>query len=133
VAPDFALFDTLGIPVTLSAELASADAVVFYFTMWCPVCDSHMSHMRANIIPDFPQVKFYFVDYVSGSIVVSRSAQLANGYGSSLVLVDEIQHVLDLYNGTMGTTVVVDNSGIVLMNEDYKDGSKLEEVLNTLP
>lgn len=133
IAPDFALFDTLGNPVSLSAELTGVDGVVLYFTMWCPICDSHMSHMRSNVMPDFPGVKFYFVDYVSGTIALSRSSQLANGYANLDVLVDDSQYVLNLYNGTMGTTVVIDNSSVVRMNEDYKDGSKLYDVLTTLP
>jgi len=133
VAPDFALFDTLDNSVSLSAELVGADGVVLYFTMWCPICDSHMSHMRTNTIPDYPGVKFYFVDYVSGTVDYSRSAQLANGYGGLDVLVDDSQHVLALYNGTMGTTVVIDDSGTVQMNEDYRDGSTLRDILSLLP
>ena len=133
-APDFSVFDTLNNTFVLASELVGADGIVLYFTMWCPICDSHMSHMRANTIPLYPGVKFYFVDYVSGIVSVARSAQLDNGYGSSNVLVDDINHtVTNLYNATMGTTIVIDRNGIVQMNEDYKDGSKLVDVLNSLP
>jgi peroxiredoxin len=132
-SPDFAVQDTLGVSRALSTELASADAVVLYFTMWCPICDSHASHMRAATIPDFPQVSFFLVDYVTGSITASRSAQLSNGYGSSTVLVDVDQSLFDVYQASMGTTVVIDNAGIVQMNEDYKDGVKLRAVLESLP
>jgi hypothetical protein len=48
------------------------------------------------------------------------------------VLVDNIQEVLTLYQATMGTTVVIDNAGTVRMNEDYKDGVKLNETLASL-
>lgn len=133
IAPDFALFDTLYNPVSLSAELTGVDGIVLYFTMWCPICDSHMSHMRAHVMPDYPDVGFYMIDYVSGTVALSRSAQVSNGYAGVDVLVDDIQHVLNLYNATMGTTVVIDNSGIVRMNEDYKDGTRLADVLSTLP
>ena len=133
IAPDFALFDTLNNTISLTAELVSADAVVLYFTMWCPICDSHMSHMRANIIPNFPNVKFYMVDYVSGTVEYSRDAQLANGYADLDVLGDDIQEVLNLYDATMGSTIVIDKSQIVQLNEDYKDGTRLVEVLNLLP
>jgi peroxiredoxin len=133
IAPDFALFDTLNNTISLTAELVSADAVVLYFTMWCPICDSHMSHMRANIIPNFPNVKFYMVDYVSGNVEYSRDAQLANGYADLDVLVDDIQEALNLYDATMGSTIVIDKSQIVQLNEDYKDGTRLVEVLNLLP
>lgn len=133
IAPDFALFDTLNKTVSLSAELSGTDAIVLYFTMWCPICDSHMSHLRTRVIPDFPNVKFYIVDYVSGTVSLSRAAQLSNGYGDLEVLVDDSQYVLNLYHATMGSTIVIDNSGIILMNEDYKDGSMLEAVLRSLP
>ena len=134
-APDFTIPDTLGNLTTMSTELSGADGVVLYFTMWCPICDSHMSHMRANIIPNYPTVKFYVVDYVSGSVSVSRSAQISNGYTGSeyTVLVDTVQTVSGLYNGTMGTTVVIDRNGIVTINEDYKDGVRLNTALSELP
>ena len=128
-----AVQDTLGNSYALSTELATADAVVLYFTMWCPICDSHASHMRSAIIPDFPQVRFLLVDYVTGSITASRSAQLSNGYASSTVLVDTDLSLFNLYQASMGTTVVIDSTGIVRMNEDYKDGVKLRAVLEALP
>ena len=132
-SPDFVVQDTLGISYALSTEVATADAVVLYFTMWCPICDSHASHMRSATIPDFPQVRFFLVDYVTGSITASRSAQLSNGYAGSTVLVDVDQSLFDLYQASMGTTVVIDSAGIVKMNEDYKDGVKLRAVLESLP
>ncbi len=132
IAPDFSLFDTLGNPVTMSAELTNAQGVVLYYTMWCPICDSHMSHMRSQVIPDFPNVRFLIIDYVSGTVELSREAQLSNGYADLTVLVDNIQEVLTLYQATMGTTVVIDNAGTVRMNEDYKDGTKLTETLASL-
>jgi len=133
IAPDFTLQDTLYTGVTLSAELANADAVVLYFTMWCPICDSHMSHMRSTVIPQYPEVTFWFVDYVSGSVEVARAAQVSSGYADVTVLVDTDQNVLDDYVATMGTTVVVDRNGVVQMNEDYKDGTRLQSVLEALP
>ena len=133
IAPDFSLFDTLGNTVTMSAELVDTDGIVLYFTMWCPICDSHMSHMRSQIIPNFPNVKFFFVDFVSGTIDASRTEQLNNGYADVTVLVDNTQHVKTLYEATMGTTVVIGSAGIVRMNEDYKDGTKLADTLSSLP
>lgn len=132
-SPDFSVPDTLAVDHTLSTELMSSQGVVLYFTMWCPICDSHASHMRTAIMPDFPTVNFYLVDYVTGSVTASRSAQLSNGYGSSTVLVDADQSLFNLYQASMGTTVVIDGSGIVRMNEDYKDGVKLRAVLEALP
>jgi len=136
IAPDFSLFDTLGNTVTMSAELVNTDGIVLYFTMWCPICDAHMSHMRAQVIPNYPNVKFFIVDYVSGTVELSLSAQQENGYTDLTVLVDNVQEVLTLYQATMGTTVVIENAsshGIVRMNEDYKDSVKLTQTLDSLP
>ncbi len=132
-AADFILSNTLGESVSLATELSGAKGVVLYFSMWCPICDSHMSHMRSYIIPVFPDVRFLVVDYVSGSVERSRAAQLSNGYAALNVLVDTDEAVLNQFNATMGTTVVIDSSGIVRMNEDYKDGSKLYDTLEALP
>lgn len=138
IAPDFPVevLDTLGQPRGLYDELSKpgVTGVVLYFTMWCPVCDSHMSHMRANVMPNFPDVSFFLVDFVSGSVSASRNAQLSSGYGGIETLVDTNQAVTDLYQTSMGTTVVIDSAGnIVSMNEDYKDGVKLSETLQALP
>ena len=137
--PDFTLTDTLGNSVTLSTVLSSVtpsvQGVVIYFTMWCPICDMHMSSMRFSVMPIYPSVRFFLVDYVSGSVADARNAQLQNGYGDSgfTVLADTQQTVLGLYRATMGTTVVIDGSGIIRMNEDYKDGTRLLATLAALP
>lgn len=136
IAPDFSLSDTESNTVTMSAELAGVDGIVLYFTMWCPICDSHMDHMRKQVIPNYPNVSFLIVDYVSGTIELSRRAQEENGYTDLTALVDNIQHVLTLYDATMGTTIVIGNAGsqgTVLMNEDYKDSVKLTSTLDSLP
>ena len=138
IAPDFPVevLDTLGQPRNLYTELSGpgVTGVVLYFTMWCPICDTHMSHMRANVMPNFPDVSFFLVDFVSGSVTASRSAQLSNGYGGIETLVDSNQVVFNSYKASMGTTVVIDSAGnIVRMNEDYKDGVKLTETLQALP
>lgn len=136
IAYDFALFDTEGNTVQMSVELQSVDAIVLYFTMWCPVCDSHMTHLRNNVIPNYPNVRFLIIDFVSGSIEDARTAQENNGYTDLTVLVDLDAEAEVNYEGTMGTTVVIDNAGsqgTILMNEDYKDSVKLTETLDSLP
>jgi len=136
-APDFTLSDSFGNAVTLSSSLTptGVQGAVLYFTMWCPICDSHMSHMRASTIPAFPAVRFYAVDYVSASAADARNAEITNGYDGSgfIVLADTGQTVLNLYQATMGTTVVIDRTGVVRMNEDFKDGTRLHTVLSGLP
>jgi len=109
-------------------------AAVLYFTMWCPICASHTDHMINHIIPQHPAVDYYLVDYVSGDVSRAKSSQVSSGYGNApfQVLVDENQQVLDRYQGGMGVVVVLDSSGDVLMNEEFKDGSKLTALLATL-
>ncbi len=133
-APDFTLSDTLGNSVTISSVFPTVQGVVIYFTMWCPICDTHMSNMRSTQIPIFPNVRFYAVDYVSGTVADARNAEISNGFDGSgfTVLADTHQTVLGLYQATMGTTVVIDRTGVVRMNEDYKDGSRLQSVLSGL-
>ncbi len=136
IAPDFTLSDTLGTSITLSTALTgtSVNGVVLYFTMWCPTCDVHMSNMRSSHIPNFPNVRFFAVDYVSSTVADARNSELSNGYAGSgfIVLADTGQTVLNLYHGTMGTTVVIDKTGVIRMNEDYKD-DRLTAALAALP
>jgi peroxiredoxin len=133
-APDFSVPDTAGAPVTLASALAGRKGIVLYFTMWCPICDSHMSNLRAFIAPLHPDVGFYLVDYVSGSVTGAASAAQASGYGggSFTVLADIGMALLGAYQGTMGMTVVIDSTGVVRMNEDYRDGVRLQSVLGQL-
>jgi len=134
IAPDFTLDDTLYTPHTLSTELGSARAVVLYFNMWCPICDTHANHMRQHIVPDFPNVRFFLVDYVSGTVPLSRSNQIASGYTDFTVLVPSSDSFTKLYQATMGTTVVIGADGqVVRMNEDFLDGNKLRAILEALP
>ncbi len=133
IAPDFTVESTVFDGHTLSTEVQTHDAVVLYFTMWCPICDEHMSHMRATYVSNYPSVRFFLVDYVNGSLGAARSAQLASGYGDMTVLADVDRAIESLYDGTMGITIVVDRNGIVQMNQGYSDGSKLGQVLGALP
>lgn len=140
IAPDFTIPDTLGNMVTLSSVVASPGVrgTVLYFTMWCPVCDMHMSNMRSTVMPKYPDVSFFLVDYVSGSIADARSAEVQNGYADSgfTVLADTNQTVRGCFHdthATMGTTIVIDPAGVVRFNEDYKDGSRLRTTLSALP
>jgi peroxiredoxin len=133
-ATDFSVSDSTGATVTLASSLAGKKGAVFYFTMWCPLCDSHMNSMRASITPSFSDVTFYLVDYVSGSISAAARAASENGYsGGIFTTLADVNNILENnFAATMGTTVVIDATGTVLMNEDYKDGAKLQSILSTL-
>ena len=134
MAPDFTLPNTQGGILTLSSELTTTNTkgVVLYFTMWCPLCDTDMNDMR-NFISAFPNVRFLAVDYVSGSVAGAAQAQLAGGFSDFIVLADTQQIVLNQYRATMQTTVVIDSAGVVRMNESYKDGTRLQAALSSLP
>jgi peroxiredoxin len=136
-ALDFTLSDTLGNSVTLSSVISTAGVrgTVLYFTMWCPICDTHMSNMQDAMIPQFPAVRFFAVDWVSGSVAEAGNAESSNGFVGSgfTVLADTHKTVLNLYEAAMGTTVVIDRNGVVRMNEDYKDGARLQSALAGLP
>lgn len=134
-APAFSVPDTDGTPVTLDAARAGKKAIVLYFTMWCPICDSHLSNMAASVIPANGDVAFYAVDYVSGSVSGARDAMFTNGFADSgLTVLADIDHSLTTtYRGTMGITIVIDSTGVVRMNEDYRDGAHLRAVLAELP
>lgn len=131
LAADFTVDTSVGDTLVLSDLLMSYDAVVLYFTMWCPLCDSHMSSIRQNVKSDYPNVIFLTVDYVSGSVNQSRSSQLANGYASETVIPDVSQALVKQFAGTMGSTIVIQSDNTILMNEDYKEG-KLLQILNNL-
>lgn len=131
-SPDFTISNINGTSVTLSSSLTGKKGAVFYFTMWCPICDSHINNMRLSIVPAFPDVIFFLVDYVSGS--VSAAASAANGYtgGDFTILADTSHSLFNIFQATMGTTVVIDSSGVVKMNEDYRDGTKLRATVSAL-
>jgi peroxiredoxin len=133
-APDFSVSDINGSVVTLPSSLAGRKGAVFYFTMWCPICDVHMSNMRSNVAPLFPDVGFYAVDYVSGSVTDAASAASASGFsGGIFSIIADTTHVLqNNFQGTMGTTVLVDSSGTIKLNEDFRDGARLLAELNRL-
>jgi peroxiredoxin len=119
--------------VTLSDVYPATKGVVLYFTMWCPVCDMHLDNLRDYVMPAFPQVRFFVVDYVSGTITNAQAAVSLNGYaGVFSVLVDTNKAVYNSYAANMGSTIVIDSTGVIRMNEDFKD-DRLIAALNALP
>jgi len=138
IAPDFTVRTTLDEAFTLSDYLnggsQAKDAVVLYFTMWCPICLAHSDHIYNNLIPQFAtrgDVTWLLVDYVSGSVVTARAAETANGYAGSAytTLVDVDHTVMDSFNTAMGSVVVIGGDGTILLNEDYRSGDATQAVL----
>ena len=141
IAADFSISDSLGNTFTLTDHLSGgsqpADAIVLYFTMWCPICLSHTDHMLTTVIPQFNSrgtVVYGLVDYVSGSVTLSRATEVANGYGGSAftTLVDIHQSLMDQFNAAMGTVVVIAADGTILLNEDYRNSIALQDALDQL-
>ena len=116
----------------LSEQLATHDAVVFYFTMWCPICEGHMSYIRQQIKPHYENVAFIFVDYVSGNISSTLDSQQSRGYTDFLVISDFDNALETYFDGTMATTVIVDKNFIVRLNSTFKTGSDISNTLDQL-
>ncbi len=140
-APDFTLADSTGASFTLSEHLAGgaqpADAIVLYFTMWCPVCLGHTDHLLNELIPRLAgrgQVVYGLVDYVSGTVENARAMEQSNGYAGSAftVLVDADLQVFNTYHGAMGKILVIGPDGVVLLNEDYRTGENTAAALEQL-
>ena len=141
ISADFTINDSQNNPFTLSDYLddgaTPADAVVLYFTMWCPICLGHTDHMFNAIRPQFQtqgDVVFVLVDYISGSVALTRASELANGYSDSgfITVADVDQTLYKQYHAANGTTVVISGNGTILLNEDYRAGTNLIKTLDTL-
>ena len=112
-APDFTVTDSNGTTVTLASSLAGHKGAVYYFTMWCPICDVHMSSMRSSIAPLFPGVNFYLVDYVSGSVSGPQTPAPPNAISVEVLPTwPALNLTLEInFKGTLETTVFVNNIG----------------------
>ncbi|MDX5300198.1 MAG: redoxin domain-containing protein [Gammaproteobacteria bacterium] len=129
---DFSVLTTGHERLSLDQLLEGQRAVVLYFTMWCPICDAHMSHLLGEVAPAHPDVRVLIIDYVSATPEQSLQAQLAGGWGNAWVAVDEQGALTRQFQGTMGTTLVIDQARRLRMNEDYKDGRRLASLLEGL-
>lgn len=138
-AADFSISDSLGETFTLSNHLDGgsepADIIVLYFTMWCSICLTHSDHIYGQTMPQFKDrgtVVYALVDYVSGSVAISRASEQANGYAGSdfVTLVDSDLALQNQFNGTMASVVVINSDRTILMNENYRTGEKLTSILD---
>ena len=138
---DFSAPDTNNGTFVLSDHLAgganASDAVVLYFTMWCPICMGHTDHLFFNIIPQFQtrgKTTYVLVDYVSGSISATIVSEAVNGYAGSIftTIADENQSILTQLGGAMGKVVVIDGNGTIQMSEDFKTGANLVSTLDKI-
>lgn len=141
IAADFSMPTTDGGAFTLSNHLSGgstpADAVVLYFTMWCPACAAHMDHIQFSIMPLFTDktVRYVAVDYVNASMGSTITSMNEAGFGGGQFIVtgDLTKSAATFFNATMATTVVIDKNGVIRMNEDFRDGEKLKTALAAIP
>lgn len=129
ISENFSISTTNGETLILDDELASYDAVVLYFTMWCSTCSAHMDEIDAKQ-DDYPNVRFLMVDFVSGSISQSKNSQRDNAYNHMTTLVDNNDLLQERYNGKMASTIIINSQNEILFNEVYK--SLLYEKLDAL-
>lgn len=129
---DFSFTLSTGEQTALTTRLQTHDAVVLYFTMWCPVCTEHMQHIQQHFISAYPNVDFLFVDYLTDSVTNTRSTQLSQGWDGFDTISDFDNTLENLFDGTMAITVVIDKNSVVLLNEEFKNGARLEEALENL-
>ena len=134
-APPFALAAIDGTEVDLTAALADKKGAVLYFTMWCSTCDVHMMDTVGNVMPSFPDIRFFAVDYLAATAALAKEAASNAGYlNSGFTILADVSRQLERDAApTMGMTIVIDSTGVIRMNEDYKDGSRLRAVLSSLP
>ena len=85
------------------------------------------------VIPAWPTVPFFAVDYVSGSVAAAGDAQAASGWGTTRfkVLADVGASVEGFYQAPMAV-VVVDRNHVVQLNGEYTR-ERLTAVLGALP
>lgn len=132
---DFVLYDHL----TIGANTSPADAVVLYFTMYCPICTADTAHIQNTVIPQFSSrgtVTYVLVDYLSGSITTAYDYALANGVSNPayFTVLADIDNLLEnQFTGTMGITVVIASDGTVLMHEEYNSNNLIDTLNQYLP
>ena len=138
IAADFTIKDIYNNDFVLSEHLAGgsdpADIVVLYFTMWCSTCMDDTRHIYNEVMPKFEgrgTVVYALVDYLSGSIPFAYDMASSVNYDPKFTFLADINHtVFNQFNGDMGVTVVIDSDGTILMNEDYRGGITLIEILD---
>ncbi len=133
IAPEFSLPVTDGSTLTRASGLAGKNGLVFYFTMWCPVCTSHTDEIVQAVMPAYPNARFVVVDYVSASLGEAATLKTYGGYDATgiLVVLDSSQSFMKSYAATMAYVIVIDSAGVIRMNEVYKR-PKLEQILGSL-
>ncbi len=133
---DVALPDSQGNSHNILNE-SQGKVILINFTMWCAICKRHYDSIMRDIYESYKgyiesgDFAIYLVDYVNSDIGAAEGYRQTWGIPSDItVLVDTENTLTDLYCGTMGITIVVDQTGKVQINGDY-DAAK-EEIRDTV-
>ena len=135
ISKDFTLTDVRGEKVSLYERLARGKSVLLYFTMWCPICNSHTDYMLQKAVPKYgASTDFILVDYISSSVKNAETEAKNNGYiGAPLsILSDHEGALIKQYDATMAITVIIDKDKIIRFNEDFKDGVRVLKILEAV-
>ena len=133
ISTNLQVTDMYGNQYPLYNDLAGVKGSVYYFTMWCSICMAHSGEIINNIKPSYTGFNYFLVDYVSST--PSQTRQLSDYFaftGLIGVLNDGSGSLLSYFHATMSSVVVIDSTGRIQMNEDFKDGSRLRSVLQSL-
>ena len=133
ISANLLVTDMHGNQYPLYNDLAGVKGSVYYFTMWCSICMAHSGEIINNIKPSFPGFNYFLVDYVSSAPLQSKQLSDYFGFTGLIgVLNDSSGSLLSYFHATMSSVVVIDSTGRIQMNEDFKDGSRLRSILQTL-
>lgn len=69
-----------------------------------------------------------------GSATGAKAMAASTGYLNTpfTIVADTDGSLLKMFNATMGATIVINKSKLVVMNEDYKQGDELRRALEEL-
>ncbi len=129
ISDNFNLLTTEEISIELEDELATHDAVVLYFTMWCTTCSGHMDEINYKM-DSYPNIRFLMVDFISATISQSKNYQRDNGYNQMTTLVDNNDILQNMLDGKMASSIIINKQKEIIFNEVYK--SRLYDVLDNL-
>ena len=132
LSSNFTVKSEKGEEVELFEVLKQKEAVVLYFTMWCPVCNSHTIDIKNNLKSKYPNVEFYLVDYISGSVSDGLSNISTSGFRNSFTALIDLENTIEnLFDGNMSSTIIIKANKEIGMNEYYKR-NRIEDILQNL-
>jgi len=134
-APDFALPDLKGEPVTLSG-LKGKKVVLNFWASWCPPCKAEMPHMEKVSRQHAADTVVLGVNLTHTEKSSAAVCQFAESYRLTFpIVLDEKGKAADTYRiKAYPTTYVIDSDGIIReIFEGAVSGDLLSKTLNRIP